>query len=134
MRCNVDIETRMARFMKEDLELSTSAHALPASLGENLPHVHVVRTGGYTSDMVVETHNLDFDVYAEDAADAMEAAADLCGYIRVEGTFTTEIDDKKLVVYASEVMTLPYHNPDPRHPNLARATFKAQILTRTRGN
>lgn len=135
MRCNVDIETLMAKFIKEDLEVSTSAHTLPASLGEDLPHIHVVRTGGYTSDMVIETHNLDFDVYAEDAADAMEAAADLCGYIRVEGTFTAEIGDgSKLVVYASEVMTLPYHNPDPRHPNLARATFKAQILTRTRGN
>lgn len=134
MRCNVDIETWMAKLIGEDLELSASAHALPASLGENLPHIHVVRTGGYTSDMVIETHNLDFDVYAEDAADAMQEAADLCGYIRIESSFVTERNGVKLTVYEAEITTLPYSNPDPRHPNLARATFKAQILTRTRGN
>lgn len=134
MRCNVDIETWMAKLIGEDLELSASAHALPASLGENLPHIHVVRTGGYTTDMVIETHNLDFDVYAEDAADAMQEAADLCGYIRIEGSFVTERNGVKLTVYEAEITTLPYSNPDPRHPNLARATFKAQILTRTRGN
>lgn len=134
MRCNVDIETWMAKLIGEDLELSASAHALPASLGENLPHIHVVRTGGYTTDMVIETHNLDFDVYAEDAADAMQEAADLCGYIRIESSFVTERNGVKLTVYEAEITTLPYSNPDPRHPNLARATFKAQILTRTRGN
>ena len=35
--------------------------------------------------------------------------------------------------YSSEVTTLPYNNPDPRHPNISRATFKAQILVRMRG-
>lgn len=134
MRCNVDIETWMAKLIEEDLELSASAHALPASLGENLPHIHVVRTGGYTTAMVIETHNLDFDVYAEDAADAMQEAADLCGYIRIESSFVTERNGVKLTVYEAEITTLPYSNPDPQHPNLARATFKAQILTRTRGN
>ena len=33
--------------------------------------------------------------------------------------------------YGAEVTTLPYHNPDPRHPNIGRATFKAQITIRT---
>lgn len=134
MRYNVDIETLMAKIIKEDLKVSTSAHALPASLGEKLPHIHIVRTGGYTTDLVIETHNLDFDVYADDAADAMTAAADFCGYIRIEGPKIAEASSgEKMTVYSSEVMTLPYDNPDPRHPNIARATIKAQIKARTRG-
>jgi hypothetical protein len=78
------------------------------------------------TDLVIDTHRVDFDVYAEDEVDAMEAANVLCGWIRnlvgkVIGT----------ICYRSEVLTLPYHNPDPQHPSVARATVKAEILTRT---
>ena len=64
MRVSVDIETALYDLLTAD-GYSASAHVIPATLGKDLPHVHVVRTGGYTSDMVIETHNLDFDVYAE---------------------------------------------------------------------
>ena len=71
--------------------------------------------------MVIEINRVDFDVYAADPADAMTIASQLCGWTReLAGDFC----------YASEITTLPYGNPDPRHPNIARATFKAQILTR----
>ena len=127
MRKSVDIETALYTKLTAD-KYSASAHALPASLGSTLPHVHVTRTGGSTSDLVVETNQIDFDVYAGTSADAMAYAVDLCDWVRsLEGsTLTTPC-------YSSEVMTLPYSNPDPRHPNLGRATFKAQILLRTRG-
>lgn len=125
MRASYDIETALHDAL-ELRQVHASAHALPASLGDHLPHVHVVRTGGYTSDRVVETNNVDFDVYAADAADAMAAAVALCGEVR-----DFEGEDIGTPVYASEVSTLPYNNPDPRHPTLGRATFKVQIITRT---
>ena len=121
MRYSRDIETELYELLSE-AKYSASAHVIPASLGSDLPHVHVVRTGGYESDLVIETSYIDFDIYAEDAADAMEEAARLTGFVRdLAGDYC----------YASSITTLPYSNPDPRHPDIARATFKAQILTRT---
>ena len=121
MRRSKDIETALYELLKES-HYSASAHALPATLGKALPHVHVVRTGGYEDDMVIEVNQIDFDTYAFDAADAMEHASALCGWIRdLEGS----------EYYVSKITTLPYSNPDPRHPSLARVTVKAQILTRT---
>ena len=78
--------------------------------------------------MVIETSYVDFDVYNATQMDAMETARDLCGWVRdlVGQTVGTQC-------YGSEVITLPYHNPDPRHPNIGRATLKAQITIRTKG-
>lgn len=127
MRYSTDIETALYNLLDES-EISASAHALPADLGATLPHVHVVRTGGFVTDRVIETNNVDFDVYAEDNASAMTAASNLCGWVRdLEGGWVDT------ACYSSEVTTLPYNNPDPRHPNISRATFKAQILVRMRG-
>ena len=127
MRVNVDIETALYNKLTAD-SYHASAHAIPSSLGNNLPHIHVVRTGGYTTDMVIEYHSVDFDVYAGNDADAMTTACNLCGWVR--GLDGVALDT---VCYDAEIVTLPYPNPDPRHPNISRATFKAQILTRTKG-
>lgn len=127
MRATLDIETALYGLLNQD-GYSASAHVIPEDLGINLPHVHVVRTGGYNSDLVLDAHNVDFDIYAADAVDAMETASEFCGWIRdLEGA------DIGVPCYASEVLTLPYSNVDPRHPNLGRATVKALIYTRTKG-
>lgn len=127
MTYSTDIETALYNLLDES-EISASAHALPADLGATLPHVHVVRTGGSVTDRVIETNNVDFDVYAEDDASAMTAASNLCGWVlNLEGSMVGTY------CYSSVVTTLPYKNPDPRHPNISRATFKAQILVRMRG-
>ncbi len=123
--CN-DIETALYKALI-DQDYSASAHALPTTLGSDFPHVHVVRTGGYTTDLVIEYHNVDFDVYAEDEADAMTAASNLCDFVR--SLTGTQLGSP---CYASEIETLPYNNPDPRHPTIGRVTFKARITTRTR--
>lgn len=124
MRQSVDIETALYELLAAD-GYSASAHAIPETLGQTFPHIHVTRTGGYTYDMVLEQHSVDFDVYAADQADAMEAASGLCGWVR-------ELKGAEVCTpcYDAEVNTLPYNNPDPRHPTIARATFKAQLLTR----
>ena len=125
MRVSVDIETALYDQLTAD-GYSASAHTIPATLGQNFPHVHVVRTGGYNTDRVIDVNNVDIDVYAETQADAMEAATALTGWVRdlEGGTLVTPC-------YSAEVLTLPYRNPDPRHPNIGRATFKAQITIRT---
>lgn len=128
MRVSLDIETGLYGVL-ENNGYSASAHSIPASLGETLPHVHVTRTGGYTTDIVIESNNIDFDVYAEDEAAAMTAASNLCGFVRE--LVGTSIGDSPC--YSVDVITLPYGNPDPRHPNISRATFKTQILTRVKG-
>lgn len=120
MRVSRDIETELYAALTTD-GYSASAHALPATLGQTLPHVHVTRTGGFETDLVIETNLVDFDVYAADPAEAMVEATNLTDWVR------------KYDAYVSEISTLPYHNPDPRHPSLPRATFKAQILTRVKG-
>ena len=126
MRVSIDIETALYDLLTAD-GYSASAHAIPATLGQTLPHVHVVRTGGYTSDRVMDFNSVDIDVYAELQSDAMEAAAVLTGWVRdLEGGTIGGSP-----CYSAEISTLPYHNPDPRHPNIGRATFKAQITIRT---
>lgn len=123
MRYSVDIETVLCELMEDDGR-SASAHMVPATLGNTLPHVHIVRTGGLTSDLVIEINSVDFDVYAGDAADAMAAACELTEWVRdLPGRSSATI-------YSAEITTLPYENPDPRHPTLGRATLKAQIFTR----
>lgn len=128
MRVSLDIETGLYGVL-ENNGYSASAHSIPDSLGETLPHVHVTRTGGYTTDIVIENNSIDFDVYAEDEAAAMTAASNLCGFVR--DLVGTSIGDSPC--YSVDVITLPYNNPDPRHPNISRATFKTQILTRVKG-
>ena len=128
MRASVDIETALYNSLTTD-KYSASAHSIPATLGDTLPHIHVTRTGGINTGMVIDTHQVAFDVYAVDQADAMSAACALCDWVR--GLVGQNIG---AICYQSEVTTLPYGNPDPRHPTIGRATLKAQILTRTRGD
>ena len=125
MRASIDIETALYELLESD-GYSASAHAIPATLGQTLPHVHVVRTGGSTIDMVIDSHYVDFDVYAADQAESMNAASNLCAWIR-----DLWKSDVETPCYKSETMTLPYGNPDPRHPNIPRTTVKAIIVTRT---
>lgn len=121
MRQNRDIETELYNLLIS-AQYSASAHSVPATLGAGFPHVHVTRTGGCENDMVIESNYIDFDVYAEDYADSAEEAAKLCGWIReLEGDYC----------YRSRITTLPYNNPDPRRPDIARTTIKAELLTRT---
>lgn len=107
--------------------LGASAPPVPPDLGEVLPWVHVTRTGGSEAGPVLDAHLLDLDVYHAAEASAMETAGALCGAVR-------DLAGRELggvPCYRASVTTLPYNNPDPRHPTLARCTLKIQVLTRT---
>ena len=107
--------------------MSASAPPVPATLGAYLPHYHAVRVGGWQENAVQDMHEVEIHTYAADEADAMAAANRLSGWIRALAGDT--LDGHQ--VYTSNVTTLPYGNPDPLHQTLARATLRAQILTRT---
>ena len=107
--------------------MSASAPPVPATLGAHLPHYHAVRVGGWQENAVQDMHEVEIHTYAADEADAMAAANRLSGWIRALAGDT--LDGHQ--VYTSNVTTLPYGNPDPLHLSLARATLRAQILTRT---
>lgn len=125
-RTTVDIEAALQGALSEE-GLSASAPPVPASLGLALPHVHVTRTGGYESSFVQDMHLVDFDVYAADEQAAMAAANALTAWVR--GLAGKDLGG--VPVYTAAIATLPYGNADPDHQTLCRATFKAQILTRT---
>ena len=56
-----DIATALYERLTAD-GYSASAHVIPAALETMLPHVHVMRTSGTTSDRVKEENNVDFDI------------------------------------------------------------------------
>ena len=68
MRVSIDIETALYDLLTA-AGYSASAHTIPAKLGRTLPHVHVVRTGGFTNDRVMDFNSADFDVYAATQAE-----------------------------------------------------------------
>lgn len=127
MNVSVDIETALYNALSA-AGYSASAHMIPATLGTVFPHIHVTRTGGHTEDRVLDVNSIDFDVYEETQMDAMSEASKLCGWVRA-----LEGEDLDTPCYGAEITTLPYRNPDPRHPTIGRATFKALIRIRTKG-
>jgi hypothetical protein len=118
-----------------DIEAALQAHIsglgtpcaclpLPADIQAGL--VAVKRTGGTTRAYVQDVSSVSIDCYGETPAQAMGLANSMVRLVR-------DLDALGGVpVYTSEVTTLPYSNPDPNHRTLARATFGAQIATRSK--
>ena len=125
MRETIDIEGALVAALKER-GTSASAPPVPSRLGSTLPHVHVTRTGGDEVSIVQDRHRVDVDVYAATSAAAMSAVCELTGWLRsLVGSTLGGVP-----VYDARVDTLPYDNPDPLHPTIPRATFKASLVTR----
>ena len=123
----IDIEDAL-RLALADAEVDASAPPIPADLGSTLPWICIERTGGADAGDVLDAHAVDLDVYADSEAAAIAEAGEICGWVR-------DLAGRELEggvpCYRAAVTALPYLNPDPRHPTLARYTVKVQILTRT---
>lgn len=122
MRKTIDIEGALASMLAAD-GYDAGAPPVPADLSAG--RVQVTRTGGTRSDFVIDEHSIDFDCYGSTDAAAMGLADALTAW-------ACELPGRDVGVpcYQADIVTLPYSNPDPRHPTLARATLKARILTR----
>jgi len=105
--------------------IGVSATPVPANLGETLPYTCVFTTGGTRSDIICDMHSMDLDTWDETWAKAMARACELVGLLTgLEGSTVNGVS------YARVLITgLPYANPDPDRPDLARVTFSAQVIT-----
>lgn len=123
----IDFAAVVAEMVTAALGYAASATPIPEDLGASLPYVVVYNVGGVRDarSRVLDTGALSVDVYAETPAQAMDACA------RVAALIDALPDAGGAVqVYAAQVTTLPYDNPDPRHPTIPRATCAADVVTR----
>ena len=120
-----DIEAGLGELLEAE-GVSASAPPVPANLGDNLPHVHVTRTGGNRAIMVQDMHMVTLDVYADTEAAAMARADGLTAWAVMLAGQTIG----GAYCHDARLNSIPYNNPDPRHPNIARASFGVQLRTR----
>lgn len=90
---------------------------VPEDLGADLPIAIVEPLGGRRSSVVIDRVPMSIEVYASTDAAAQTACARVCGAVASLGDGTAENASHWLSV---DVSTLPYNDPDPRHPTLAR--------------
>ena len=107
MRTTLDIETALYYLLIAD-NYSASAHAVPATLGATSPHIHVTRTGGSNTSVVIDVHQVDFDVYAKDQADAMTAALCAAGC----GIWLEQISEQFVTVLKSRLYRMGIQTRD----------------------
>jgi len=105
-----------------------AAPPVPENIGANLPLVIPERIGGNRYSLVIDSHTVAFDVYAHTWAEAQEAAGQVVAAIN-ELPFRTS--NAAGVYYSTQITTLPYNNPDPRHPDIPRVSVNASVATRT---
>ena len=118
----VDIEYVLAR------ALGIHATPVPADLERRLPYVMATRTGGGRADLVVDNHFVDIDVWCE--KDAWGQAADEAADVMSRVLELAGSTSGGAVVCAATVEAMPYNNPDPLHPDLARVTCSVEITAR----
>lgn len=130
MDAYIDIEAALA----DKYGAGSSAPPLPEGFTASLPWVLFTRVGGDSSTHVYTEHDVSVDVYADTWAAAQKAAANAAAFIAaLPGRFIGYGDGgtrTEAPVYVASCQA-PYNNPDPKHPNVPRVTFMANLATRT---
>lgn len=99
-------------------------HAPPVPTDMEPPWSMATATGGIRTAYVRDARYVDIDTWAYDKANAM---ADACALVpKVEALAGRTIDGA--TVERVSVTALPYDNPDPDRPELARATTGYEIV------
>lgn len=88
--------------------------------------VCVTRLGGGPQSAVSHEHDLSIDCWAATPADAMALADDVQAVVASIPLRTPASG----AVYTTSDPMVPYPNPDPHRPTLARATFRATVGAR----
>lgn len=121
----IDVEAAVVAFAASK-SLDMAAYPVPRNLGVRTPFTVIQRTGGATASKVLDAHDVSFDCYAQRWDEAMDAASDVCGLVHaLEG-----LDVGGAYCFRSQLRTLPYNNPDPNRPDLARVTLSAVLTFR----
>lgn len=99
----------------------------PEDLGSELPVVIVSAPGGTRLNMVIDNPLFSVDVYAATIAAAMDTAREAFAVV-CRLPFSPALNQWR----DCTVQSLPYENPDPRHPSLARVSFTANVAIRAK--
>jgi len=120
----IDIEGALATAFNA-AGLSACAPPLTPDYTAHLPFHLFTRTGGNIADRVITHNTVSVDVYGGTWAAAQTAAGQAASKVlSLEGSNVGGVP-----VYEVSV-NLPYTNPDPRHPNVPRVTFTADLSVR----
>lgn len=122
----LDFALIVAQDLRSVCGLYACATPIPEDLGAVLPLAVVYNVGGERVGLTVDRAAVSVDVYAQTPADAMNAAAVACAACAA----LPEYSGGACQWYQCDVSTLPYDNPDPRHPTIPRATFAADLYAR----
>lgn len=109
-----------------DFPFVVTAPPVPTDLNSLLPCAIVERLGGTRSDIVVDSHMVGVDVWANDWAEAQENANTILGLL----SGLPFRDDLKHDYLGIDINAFPYNNPDPEHQDVPRVSFTAQVLVR----
>ena len=109
------------------LSCGISGTPIPADLGKTLPYAVIYSVGGFKTSKVVDTHTVSIDVYDERWDLAMAAASKLSGIVE----FLVDTDGLSVDYHSTATTSLPYNNPDPRHSDLPRVTFTADVVLKS---
>ncbi len=118
----LDIENVMRECIGAQVAYPCSAPPIPQDLEP--PRIVFARTGGSSSDLVVDSSSVIVHCYGGTWADAMDEANEVAGAVKA----LPYLDNP---VTASVLNTLPYNNYDPQHPDVPRVSFSAIITTRS---
>lgn len=104
----------------------SGVYAPPIPMGMEPPYSAVVATGGVRRGRVRDVRYVDVDTWAADEEAALAEAASIVP--RMEALEAATVGG--VAVSRVECTTLPYVNPDPRRPELARATASYEVALR----
>lgn len=95
---------------------------------DGLPLVVVERLGGSRTDIVIEEHDVAFDVYADRWSSAVDAANTVVALVAALPDMSEQ--SSGVDWFDAQINALPYNNPDPAHPDVPRVTFSAVVTCR----
>lgn len=118
----IEIEGLLAELASVETGIPSSAPPLPPDL--KAPLYQFARTGGASSDLVSDSHNVRVHVYGDTWEEAQILANRCVGWMK-----GVQFSDNP--VNSVGIMTLPYNNPDPNHPTIPRVSFSAIVGCRS---
>lgn len=96
---------------------------VPETLGDTLPLAVVEPLGGARTTLTIDQTAVTVGVYGVDELEAQQAAALAVGILDAMQYETS-------TWYRADITTLPYNDPDPRHPTIPRWSLAATVWAR----
>ncbi|OXM99878.1 DUF3168 domain-containing protein [Bifidobacterium vansinderenii] len=115
----------LLRMLPDDVHVA--APPLPRALAGTLPYVLLTRVGGSRVNIVMDAHRVSIDVYSTSWSAATSLADMVGGAVAQLSNAPQRVGDWR----GSNIITLPYANPDPDHPTIPRMTLLVELMHRS---